>query len=41
MSISKRVKALLEELPPEVELVAAAKTRTATEIFEAVCAGVL
>ncbi len=40
MNISDRVKALLEELPPGVELVAAAKTRPATEILEAVDAGV-
>ena len=40
MSIAANVKAILSELPPGVELVAAAKTRTAAEILEAVEAGV-
>ena len=40
MSISENVKAILAELPPGVELVAAAKTRTADEILEAVDAGI-
>src|SRR5512135_3074869 len=40
MSIAENVKAILAELPPGVELVAAAKTRTAAEILEAVEAGV-
>jgi PLP dependent protein len=40
MSIADNVKAILAELPPGVELVAAAKTRTAAEILEAVDAGV-
>ena len=40
MSIAANVKAILAELPPGVELVAAAKTRTAAEILEAVEAGV-
>lgn len=39
-SIAANVKAVLAELPPGVELVAAAKTRTAAEILEAVEAGV-
>ena len=39
-SIVANVKAILSELPPGVELVAAAKTRTASEILEAVEAGV-
>ena len=39
-SIAANVKAILSELPPGVELVAAAKTRTAAEILEAVEAGV-
>jgi hypothetical protein len=39
-SIAGNVKAILAELPPGVELVAAAKTRTAAEILEAVEAGV-
>lgn len=38
--IAANVKAILSELPPGVELVAAAKTRTAAEILEAVEAGV-
>ncbi len=38
--ITANVKAILAELPPGVELVAAAKTRTAAEILEAVEAGV-
>lgn len=40
MSIADNVKAILAELPPGVELVAAAKTRTAAEILEAVEAGI-
>lgn len=40
MSIAENVRAILAELPPGVELVAAAKTRTAAEILEAVEAGV-
>jgi hypothetical protein len=39
-SITANVKAVLAALPPGVELVAAAKTRTAAEILEAVEAGV-
>jgi pyridoxal phosphate enzyme (YggS family) len=39
-TIRANVKAILAELPPEVELVAAAKTRSAAEILEAVDAGV-
>ena len=38
--IAANVKAILAELPPGVELVAAAKTRTPEEILEAVNAGV-
>ena len=38
--IAANVKAILSELPPGVELVAAAKTRSAAEILEAVEAGV-
>lgn len=38
--IAANVKAVLAELPPGVELVAAAKTRSAAEILEAVDAGV-
>jgi hypothetical protein len=38
-SIAANVKAVLAELPPGVELVAAAKTRSAAEILEAVDAG--
>ena len=38
--IAANVKAILAELPPGVEIVAAAKTRTATEILEAIEAGV-
>ncbi|HDT14430.1 MAG TPA: YggS family pyridoxal phosphate-dependent enzyme [Candidatus Aminicenantes bacterium] len=40
MSIAANVKAILAGLPPGVELVAAAKTRTPAEILEAVEAGV-
>jgi len=40
MGIAANVKAILAELPAGVELVAAAKTRSATEILEAVEAGV-
>lgn len=40
MSIAGNVKAILAELPPGVELVAAAKTRTAGEILEAIDAGI-
>lgn len=40
MSIAENVKAILAELPPGVELVAAAKTRSAGEILEAIEAGV-
>jgi pyridoxal phosphate enzyme (YggS family) len=39
-SVASNVKAILAELPPGVELVAAAKTRSAAEILEAVDAGV-
>jgi pyridoxal phosphate enzyme (YggS family) len=39
-SIAARVKAVLAELPPGVQLVAAAKTRSAAEVLEAVEAGV-
>ena len=39
-TITSNVKAILAELPPEVELVAAAKTRSAAEILEAVDAGI-
>lgn len=39
-AITSNVKAVLAALPPGVELVAAAKTRTAAEILEAVEAGV-
>ena len=39
MSIAANVKAILAELPPGVELVAAAKTRSAAEILEAIEAG--
>jgi PLP dependent protein len=39
-TIAENVKAILAELPPGVEIVAAAKTRTADEILEAVDAGV-
>jgi len=38
--IAANVRAILAELPPGVELVAAAKTRTAAEILEAIGAGV-
>ena len=40
MSIAVNVKAILAELPPGVELVAAAKTRSSAEILEAIEAGV-
>jgi len=40
VSIAGNVKAILAELPPGVELVAAAKTRSAGEILEAIEAGV-
>jgi PLP dependent protein len=40
MGIAENVKAILAELPPGVELVAAAKTRSAAEILEAIEAGV-
>ena len=40
MGIAANVKAILAELPPGVELVAAAKTRSAAEILEAIEAGV-
>jgi len=39
-AIASNVKAILAELPPGVELVAAAKTRSAAEILEAIDAGV-
>ena len=39
MSIAANVKAILAELPPRVKLVAAAKTRSAAEILEAIEAG--
>ena len=39
-SIRERVETLLEELPPDVKLVAAAKTRSVEEIREAVNAGI-
>jgi pyridoxal phosphate enzyme (YggS family) len=39
-AIAANVRAVLAELPPGVELVAAAKTRSAAEILEAVDAGV-
>ncbi|MEN6559975.1 MAG: YggS family pyridoxal phosphate-dependent enzyme [Acidobacteriota bacterium] len=39
-AITSNVKAVLAELPPGVELVAAAKTRTAAEILEAIDAGI-
>jgi len=39
-AITANVMAILAELPPGVELVAAAKTRTAAEILEAVEAGI-
>jgi pyridoxal phosphate enzyme (YggS family) len=38
--IAANVKAILADLPPSVELVAAAKTRSAAEILEAIDAGV-
>lgn len=40
MSIGENVRRILAELPPGVELVAAAKSRTGAEILEAVEAGV-
>ncbi|MFH0797467.1 MAG: YggS family pyridoxal phosphate-dependent enzyme [Candidatus Omnitrophota bacterium] len=40
MGIKEKVQAILAELPPGVELVAAAKSRTPQEILEAVEAGV-
>jgi len=40
-AIASNVKAILAELPPGVELVAAAKTRSAAEILEAVAAGIM
>ena len=40
MSIGENIKSILSELPPGVELVAAAKTRTAAEVLEALEAGV-
>lgn len=40
MGIAENVRAILAELPPGVELVAAAKTRSAAEILRAVEAGV-
>jgi pyridoxal phosphate enzyme (YggS family) len=39
-TIAANVKAILAELPPGVDLVAAAKTRSAAEILEAIDAGV-
>jgi pyridoxal phosphate enzyme (YggS family) len=39
-SIAANIKTILAELPPGVELVAAAKTRTAAEILEAIGAGI-
>ncbi|MGZ5554959.1 MAG: hypothetical protein ACXW3H_04320 [Candidatus Aminicenantales bacterium] len=39
-TITSNVKAILAELPAGVELVAAAKTRSAAEILEALDAGV-
>ncbi len=39
-SITSNVKAILAELPAGVELIAAAKTRSATEILEAIDAGI-
>jgi pyridoxal phosphate enzyme (YggS family) len=39
-AIAANVRAILADLPPGVELVAAAKTRTAAEILEAVASGV-
>lgn len=39
-AITSNVKAVLAALPPGVELVAAAKTRTAAEILEAIDAGI-
>ncbi|MFH1381979.1 MAG: YggS family pyridoxal phosphate-dependent enzyme [Chloroflexota bacterium] len=38
--IQERVEELLSELPPDVQLVAAAKTRSPAEILEAIAAGV-
>ncbi len=40
MGITANVESILAELPPGVELVAAAKTRTAAEILEAIDAGI-
>jgi uncharacterized pyridoxal phosphate-containing UPF0001 family protein len=40
VGIAANVKTILAELPPGVELVAAAKTRSAAEILEAIEAGV-
>lgn len=40
MTIAENVRSVLAELPPGVELVAAAKTRTSAEILEAIQAGV-
>ena len=40
MGIKERVQAILKDLPPGVELVAAAKSRTPQEVLEAVEAGV-
>ena len=40
MSITENVKQLIAELPQDVKLVAAAKTRTPDEIAEAVAAGI-
>jgi uncharacterized pyridoxal phosphate-containing UPF0001 family protein len=39
-TIKKNVRSILAELPPGIELVAAAKTRTPDEIIEAIKAGV-
>jgi hypothetical protein len=40
MTIAGNVRAVLAELPPGVQLVAAAKTRTSDEVLEAIRAGV-
>ena len=40
MTISANVRSILNELPPDVQLVAAVKTRTPAEIMEAVHAGI-
>ncbi|MBW1888523.1 MAG: YggS family pyridoxal phosphate-dependent enzyme, partial [Deltaproteobacteria bacterium] len=37
--IEENIKKILEELPPGVQLVAAAKTRTVAEILKAIQAG--